>query len=156
VGGWGGRVSLCVCAACVCVCVCVCARMSVNAWEEGEDKTGPIKWPHDLSMKGDLRHRYYRIRSDEGHLTHFFWCWGNKALRAVQSRHVYIADGNLYFNRSGPRVVESAEILAEMFWPELLGIFGHHGNGFASLEEAMAKLEAAGENMALPAHDLGM
>jgi iron complex transport system substrate-binding protein len=36
--------------------------------------------------------------------------WGN--LRAVRSGNVFIADGNAYFNRSGPRLVDSAEILA--------------------------------------------
>lgn len=39
-------------------------------------------------------------------------------------------------------------MLAEMFWPELLGLFGHHGNGFASLGDAFTKLEAASD--ALP------
>jgi hypothetical protein len=65
----------------------------------------------------------------------------------VKSGRVFVADGNYYFNRSGPRVVESAEMLAEMFWPELLGLFGHHGNGFATLEGAMAKMEAAGKSL---------
>ena len=37
-------------------------------------------------------------------------------LKAVQTGHIYAADGNAYFNRSGPRLVESAEILAEMLW----------------------------------------
>jgi iron complex transport system substrate-binding protein len=36
-------------------------------------------------------------------------------LRAVQNARVYVADGNQYFNRPGPRVVESLEILAEIF-----------------------------------------
>jgi iron complex transport system substrate-binding protein len=36
------------------------------------------------------------------------------ALRAVESGRVYVTDGNQYFNRPGPRVVESAEILADV------------------------------------------
>ena len=32
---------------------------------------------------------------------------------------VYVADGNAYYNRPGPRIVESAEILAEMLHPEV-------------------------------------
>ena len=32
-------------------------------------------------------------------------------LQAVQNDRVYIADGNQFFNRPGPRVVESAEII---------------------------------------------
>jgi len=39
---------------------------------------------------------------------------GWRDLRAVRAGRVAVADGNRYFNRPGPRVVESAEILAEM------------------------------------------
>ena len=35
-----------------------------------------------------------------------------RALRAVGEAQVYIADGNAFFNRPGPRVVDTAEILA--------------------------------------------
>lgn len=49
-------------------------------------------------------------------------------LPAVQSGRVYITDGNQYFNRPGPRLVESAEILAEMFHPCPLD-FGHRARG---------------------------
>jgi len=40
-------------------------------------------------------------------------------LRAVRSRRVYVADGNQYFNRPGPRLVESLRILAEILYPRL-------------------------------------
>lgn len=39
-------------------------------------------------------------------------------LRAVQTGQVYLADGNQYFNRPGPRLVESLRILAEILHPE--------------------------------------
>jgi iron complex transport system substrate-binding protein len=39
-------------------------------------------------------------------------------LRAVRGGRVFLADGNQYFNRPGPRLVESAEILAELLHPE--------------------------------------
>lgn len=39
-------------------------------------------------------------------------------LRAVQTGRVYLADGNQYFNRPGPRMVESLQILAEILHPE--------------------------------------
>lgn len=39
-------------------------------------------------------------------------------LPAVQANRVYLADGNAYFNRPGPRIVESAEVLAEIIHPE--------------------------------------
>ncbi len=38
-------------------------------------------------------------------------------LQAVRAGRVYFADGNAYFNRPGPRLAESAEILAEMLHP---------------------------------------
>ena len=39
-------------------------------------------------------------------------------LRAVRGGRVYLADGNRYFNRPGPRVVETLETLVEMLHPE--------------------------------------
>jgi iron complex transport system substrate-binding protein len=41
-----------------------------------------------------------------------------RTLRAVQTGRVYLADGNQYFNRPGPRLVESLQILAEILHPE--------------------------------------
>ncbi|NMG08524.1 cobalamin-binding protein [Brasilonema sp. UFV-L1] len=40
-------------------------------------------------------------------------------LHAVQTSRVYITDGNSYFNRPGPRLVDSLEILAEILHPEI-------------------------------------
>ena len=42
-----------------------------------------------------------------------------KVLKAVKNDKVFVTDGNAYFNRPGPRLVDSAEILAEIFHPEL-------------------------------------
>lgn len=44
------------------------------------------------------------------------------SLQAVQNRHVYAIDGNYYLNRSGPRLVESAELLGRVLWGEQLAI----------------------------------
>jgi len=38
-------------------------------------------------------------------------------LKAVRNRRVFVADGNLYFNRSGPSMFDTPEILAEMLHP---------------------------------------
>ena len=38
-------------------------------------------------------------------------------LRAVRQGRVFLTDGNQYFNRPGPRLVESAEIVAEILHP---------------------------------------
>ncbi|HEX8790453.1 MAG TPA: cobalamin-binding protein [Polyangiaceae bacterium] len=43
---------------------------------------------------------------------------GWNRLAAVRSGRVYVADGNRYFNRSGPSAFETAEVLAEMLHPE--------------------------------------
>lgn len=53
-------------------------------------------------------------------------------LSAVQSGAVYITDGNQFFNRPGPRIIESAEILAEILHPEHFK-FGHRGAGWEKL-----------------------
>lgn len=51
------------------------------------------------------------------------------SLSAVRHHQVFITDGNQYFNRPGPRVVESAEILAEILYPGVFN-FGHQGQGW--------------------------
>jgi iron complex transport system substrate-binding protein len=50
-------------------------------------------------------------------------------LKAIRTQRVYIADGNQYFNRSGPRMTESIEIMAEIINPKQF-IFGYEGNGW--------------------------
>ncbi len=50
-------------------------------------------------------------------------------LRAVRGNRVYVVDGNAYFHRPGPRLVESLEILAELLHPETFA-FGHEGRGW--------------------------
>ena len=50
-------------------------------------------------------------------------------LSAVRAGRVYVTDGNQYFNRPGPRLVESAEILAELLHPGAVD-FGHRGRGW--------------------------
>jgi iron complex transport system substrate-binding protein len=42
-------------------------------------------------------------------------------LRAVRDGRVFLTDGNQFFNRPGPRLVESARILAEILHPDLCG-----------------------------------
>ncbi len=56
--------------------------------------------------------------------------WPN--LKAVKNSAVYVADGNQYFNRPGPRLVETLEIFAEILHPELFR-FGHCRTGWAKL-----------------------
>lgn len=55
---------------------------------------------------------------------------GWRDLRAVRGRHIYVCDGNQYFNRPGPRLVDSLEILAEIFHPAVFR-FDHENIGWA-------------------------
>lgn len=58
-----------------------------------------------------------RTRSERNLITEFP-SWAR--LRAVRDKRVYVVDANQYFNRPGPRLVDSLEILAEILHP---GIF---------------------------------
>lgn len=54
---------------------------------------------------------------------------GFAELRCVQENKVFVADGNQYFNRPGPRVLESLEIMAEIVHPNLFSPT-HYGSGW--------------------------
>ncbi|HEY8999848.1 MAG TPA: cobalamin-binding protein [Mucilaginibacter sp.] len=54
---------------------------------------------------------------------------GFSEMKAVKNDCLYIADGNQYFNRPGPRIVDFIEILAEIIHPKQF-IFGYEGNGW--------------------------
>jgi iron complex transport system substrate-binding protein len=49
---------------------------------------------------------------------------GWAALPAVRHGRVYAVDGNAYFSRPGPRIVDSLELLAELIHPELCAGWG--------------------------------
>jgi iron complex transport system substrate-binding protein len=50
-------------------------------------------------------------------------------LTAVRRGRVFVIDGHHYFNRPGPRLVESAEMIAEILHPDRFD-FGHQGVGW--------------------------
>ncbi len=54
---------------------------------------------------------------------------GWNAMRAVRGGNVFVAEGSQYFNRPGPRIAESLEILAEILHPELFQ-FGHKNHAW--------------------------
>lgn len=67
-----------------------------------------------------------RVRGELAPMTgHPAW----SGLRAVAAGRVFLADGHHYFNRPGPRLVESVEILAELLHPGVFD-FGHEGRGW--------------------------
>lgn len=53
-------------------------------------------------------------------------------LHATQTGRVYITDGNAYFNRPGPRLVDSLEILAEILHSEIFE-YGYKGTAWDAL-----------------------
>ncbi|ARV58618.1 cobalamin-binding protein [Nostocales cyanobacterium HT-58-2] len=84
--------------------------------------SAPLKWETLISSNPDIiifmpcGFDLKRTRQEAQLLSqHPEW----QKLHAVQSGRVYITDGNSYFNRPGPRLVESIEILGEILHPEI-------------------------------------
>ena len=50
-------------------------------------------------------------------------------LKAFKNKNLYVTDGNQYFNRPGPRLIDSVEILAEIFHSNTFN-FGHKNKGW--------------------------
>lgn len=57
---------------------------------------------------------------------------GWSELTAVRQARVYLADGNAYFNRPGPRLADTVEILAEMLHPAVARPL-HEGTAWVKL-----------------------
>jgi len=62
--------------------------------------------------------------------------WSN--LRAVKNNCVFLADGSHFFNRPGPRIVESLEILAEILHPDRFN-FGYKGKAWEKFSSGAAQ-----------------
>jgi iron complex transport system substrate-binding protein len=58
-----------------------------------------------------------------------------RKLRAVREGRLFAADGNAYFNRPGPRLADSTEILGEILHPEACA-FGFAGRAFETVTGA--------------------
>jgi iron complex transport system substrate-binding protein len=57
---------------------------------------------------------------------------------ATRAGHVYVADGNAYFNRPGPRIVESLEILAACVHPDAFtDVRGRHRESVRRIDTAL-------------------
>jgi iron complex transport system substrate-binding protein len=52
-----------------------------------------------------------------------------QALRAVRDGQVYLVNGNHFFNRPGPRLLQSAQIIAEILYPDVF-LADNHGAGW--------------------------
>jgi iron complex transport system substrate-binding protein len=70
-----------------------------------------------------------RARAESAPLTgHPGW----QGLRAVRNGKVFVVDGSHYFNRPGPRLVDSVEILAEILHPDQFN-YGFRGKAWDAL-----------------------
>lgn len=68
-------------------------------------------------------------------------------MRAVKTGRVYVTDGNQYFNRPGPRLVDSLEILTEILHPEVVPA-RHQGTGWQTLQDCLAAEAVSSGNSA--------
>jgi iron complex transport system substrate-binding protein len=79
------------------------------SWEELESKNPDIlilmPCGYNLSR---AREEFSRVRQS--------YPWKN--LQAYRNQAIFVVDANSYFSRSGPRLVDGLEMLAEMFHPE--------------------------------------
>ena len=79
------------------------------SWDEIK-QTNPdiiIMMPCGFGIKRTLEDMHY-LQNRKG--------W--QELKAVKENKVFVVDGNQYFNRPGPRLIDSSEILAEVIHPE--------------------------------------
>lgn len=80
------------------------------SWEDlvASDPDVIVTTPCGFDLERTRREMYWLTNRPE---------WGK--LRAVQNGEVYLADGNQYMNRPGPRIVESLQIFAEILHPDV-------------------------------------
>lgn len=71
----------------------------------------------------------FTIEETERDLHYLTSLEGWEDLRAVRKGKVFVADGKQYFNRPGPRLVETLEIIAEALHPGEVS-FGHRGRSW--------------------------
>jgi iron complex transport system substrate-binding protein len=89
-----------------------------------------VEWEEVRNMNPDvicIMPCGYSIEQAFAGMEHLTNLEGWDTLEAVQGGRVYIADGHHYFNRPGPRLTDSARILAEMVHPELESTFKDTG-----------------------------
>jgi iron complex transport system substrate-binding protein len=72
------------------------------------------------------------VRESQTVWQHAYW----PLLRAVKTGRVYVTDGNQYFNRPGPRLVDSLEILTEILHPGRVPQ-RYEGGGWRSLQDCL-------------------
>ena len=73
---------------------------------------------------------------------------GWSSLPAVEQSRVFVVDASAYFSRSGPRLIDGLEIMAEILHPELFSGFVPTGGGHQDQRPGGPRQEASriGEN----------
>jgi iron complex transport system substrate-binding protein len=111
-----------------------------NLFGEAGKHSDWMQWPHlvaadpDIIVVGPCGFDLARCRQ-ELPLLEAKPGWAD--LAAVRAARVYFTDGNAYFNRPGPRLADSAEIMAEMLHPERVPP-RHQGTAWVDLQTASA------------------
>ena len=107
----------------------------VNVFGEAGNHSPRLSWPTLTNQNPEIivvmpcGFDLARSRMESALLTkHPDW----SRLRAVRSRKVFAVDGSHYFNRPGPRLVDSIEMLAEIFRPGKFD-FGLRGTAWDTL-----------------------
>ena len=61
-------------------------------------------------------------------------------LKAFKNKKLFVADGNQFFNRPGPRLIESLEILAEIIHPNVYQ-FNHEQTGWIKYKNNILSMD---------------
>ena len=61
---------------------------------------------------------------------------GFEALPAARNNRIFLTDGNAYFSRPGPRMVDSLEILAGVFHPDIFPEFAPNDSNSSRIVRA--------------------
>lgn len=106
-----------------------------SAFGEPGKPSGAMAWEDFLAADPDVivvapcGFDMNRSRGEMDVLTNSAEWWN---LRAVRKEQVFVTDGDSFFNRPGPRLAESLEILAEILHPDEFQ-FGHSGENWQVL-----------------------
>ncbi|NJO02639.1 MAG: ABC transporter substrate-binding protein [Bacteroidia bacterium] len=111
----------------------------INVFGREQAPSQTLKWQELLDQNPDvilINLRGFSINQSIAELPHLLASPGWETLRAVADEQVYILDGYHYFNRPGPRIVDSVEMLGEILHPELFET-KYHSIGWINLNEVM-------------------
>ncbi|MBI5802192.1 MAG: cobalamin-binding protein [Verrucomicrobia bacterium] len=106
-----------------------------NLFGEAGRHTGALRWEEMRTANPDVIVALpcgFSLDRTRGEMTSLLHKPGWADLKAVRNQRVFVCDGSAHFNRPGPRLVESLEILAEILHPEKFR-FGHEGSGWGNL-----------------------